>query len=214
MTEPTTRNRKPTTRKALGLIETLVAMGLLVMAIIPLMAMVVSAAASRDANEYATVATNLAREGIEVVVALRDSNWITDAAFDNGMYVANDYTFGLAFDPVASAWSFVNNPSGGAPNSFSDSLTKIYKYTATGLMVQGTVATPQPAGTVATPYRRLVTLDCICYTQATDTERIVTSGANCGADVKIGVRITSTAQWTDKGNTHNVSVVENIYDWR
>src|SRR5512133_2279008 len=109
-------------RRALGLIETIFAMGLLVTAVTALMSMVISASSARTSNEYATVAVNLAREGVEVVVAKRNENWINEAPFDTGMYVGTNYTFGLAFDPAAAAWSFVNNPVGGAPNLISDSL--------------------------------------------------------------------------------------------
>jgi len=219
MRQPKTNNQKPKTRKALGLIETLAAMGLLVMAVTPLMSMVISAGASRTSNEYMTVAANLAREGIEVVVAKRNNNWINDAAFDAGMYIGSgatsDYTFGLAFDPASSTWSFVNNPSGGAPSMITDALANVYMYTSganAGLMVQGTVAVPQPAGTSATKYSRLVTLDAVCWDGSIET--IATSNSDCGANTKIGVRITSMVQWPDKGQNHNISAVETIYDWR
>ncbi len=214
-----TRHTKLKTRRALGLIETLAAMGILVMAVTPLMGMVISAGASRTSNEYMTVAANLAREGIEVVVAKRNNNWINDAAFDAGMYIGSgatsDYTFGLAFDPSTSLWSFVNNPLGGAPSAITDALAKVYVYTSganAGLMAQGTVAVPQPAGTSVTKYSRLVTLDAICWDGS--VESIAQSGFDCGANTKIGVRVTSTVQWPDKGQNHNISAVETIYDWR
>ena len=194
-------------------------MGLLVMAITPLMSMVISASASRTSNEYMTVAANLAREGVEVVVAQRNNNWINDAAFDAGMYIGSgatsDYTFGLAFDPSTSLWSFVNNPSGGAPNVITDALAKVWIYSSganAGLMAQGTVAVPQPAGTTATKYSRLVTLDAVCWNGTIET--IAQSTSDCGSNTKIGVRITSTVQWADKGQNHNISAVETIYDWR
>ena len=209
MTHKTTKNF----RRSQGLIESIVAISILVTAIVALMAMSISAGNARLTNEYATVAADLAREGIEVVVAKRNDNWMNDLAFDDGMYTGTDYTFALAFDPVASAWSFVNNPSGGAPNAIGDALAKVYKYTGSGLMAQGTVAAPQPAGTAATPYSRLVTLDSICYDGATETT--VTSGSSCtDSNIKIGVRITSTVQWLDRGVSHNVSAIETIYDWR
>jgi len=214
-----TRHSQPVTRPGQSLIETLVAMGLLVSAVTVLMSMVISASSSRSANEYATIAANLAREGVEVVVAKRNDNWINDLAFDNGMYIgsgaSSDYTFGLAFDPAAAAWSFVNTPAGGAPNTVNDSLAKVYIYTSganAGLMVQGTVLTPKPANTANTPYSRLVTLDPICYNGTTETT--VTSGSCTGSFIKIGVRITSTVQWLIRGVAHNVSAVETIYDWR
>ena len=80
-------------RRAQGLAETVVAMTILVSAISSLVTMVVTAGMARNSNQYATVAADLAREGVEVVVAKRNDNWINDLPFDNGMYAGTDYTF-------------------------------------------------------------------------------------------------------------------------
>lgn len=212
MPQPTTKFLKLKIRRGLGLIETLVGVGVLVGAICVLISMVVSASASRISNEYATIAANLAREGIEVVVAKRNDNWINDLAFDDGMNTVNDYTFGLAFEPSTSVWTFYD-----APNAIGDATARIYKYTSgapsyVGLMVQGS---SQPSSTAITQYSRLISLDPICSTGSNESnELIVTSGSNCGANVKIGVRITSLVRWIDRGTTHSVSAIETIYDWR
>jgi type II secretory pathway pseudopilin PulG len=196
-------------RRSQGLAETVVAITILITAIASLMTMVVAASNARNANQYATVAANLAREGIEVVVAKRNDNWINDLPFDNGMYVGTDYTFELSFNPVTNVWTFDNTP-----NLITDPAAQIYMYVSPaaypGLMVQ---ASSQPTHTVSTPYSRLVTLDCICYNGT--AESIATSGSSCtGSNTKIGVRITSTVQWVYHASIHNISAVETIYDWR
>ena len=208
-----TKNIFSKTRPGLGLLETVVAMTVLTTGIVALMSMVVSAGTTRTANEYATVGANLAREGIEVVVMKRNDNWIKELPFDTGMNVGTDYTFGLAFDPSTATWSFVNNPTGGAPNTINDALASFYQYTSgvnSGLMVQAAV---MPATASATMYKRLVTLDPICSDGTTETT--VTSGSTCPAlNTKVGVRVTSMVQWSDKGVNHNITAMETIYDWR
>jgi hypothetical protein len=206
MLKPAAKKFKGKIRPGIGLIETLVAMSILVSAIVALMSMVISSATARSANEYMTVAGDLAREGVEVVVAKRNDNWINDLPFDTGMYNGTDYTSELSFNPVTSAWTF-----DFTPNLITDATTQMYKYVAPatypGLSVQ---ATSQPANTAATIYRRLVTLDNICL-----DETVVTSGSSCSAaNYKIGVRITSTVQWVDHTYNHNLSIIETIYDWR
>jgi hypothetical protein len=206
-------------RSGQGLLETVVALFVLVTGTASLLTLVTAASVSRSTNEYETVAANLAREGIEVAMSIRNNNWNYSLPFDNGMYVTTDYTFGIAFDPATSAWSLVNNPTGGAPNAITDALAKVWQYSSganAGLLAQGTVATPQPATTVATPYMRLVTFDPICLLIADGvTERIVTSGSTClGTENKVGVRVTSAVRWTERGRTHNLSAVQTIYDWR
>ncbi len=209
MFKPTARQAKLKIRSGIGLIETIVAMSVLVSAIVALMSMVIASATARSANEYQTIAGDLAREGVEVIVAKRNDNWINDLPFDTGMYSGTDYTAELSFSPATSTWTF-----DFTPNLITDAATKMYKYTAAavspavpGLMVQ---ATAQPANTVATLYRRLVTIDSICL-----DETIAVSGASCSAaNYKIGVRVNSTVQWVDHNYNHSLSIVETIYDWR
>jgi hypothetical protein len=196
--------RLSVTRRAQGMIETIVALSVLITAIVSLMSMVVSAANARNANEYATVAANLAREGVEVVVAQRNDNWINDRAFDFGMYTGTDYTYGFTLSPASGAWTGYSDP-----NLVGDPSAKIYKYVSPspylGLMVQ---AASQPAQTASTPYSRLVTMDAIC-----DDESYAISNSVCPG-IKIGVRVTSTVQWLDRGQSHRISAIETIYDWR
>lgn len=206
-------------RAGQGILETVVALFVLITGTASLLTLVTAASVSRSTNEYETVAANLAREGIEVAMSIRNNNWNYALPFDNGMYVTTDYTFGIAFDPATSAWTLVNNVAGGAPNAITDALAKVWQYSSgahSGLLAQGTVATPQPALTVATPYMRLVSFDPICLLIADGvTERIVTSGSSClGTENKIGVRVTSAVRWTERGRTHNLSAVQTIYDWR
>ena len=130
-------------RRSQGLAETIVAMTILVSAISSLVTMVVAAGTARNSNQYATVAADLAREGVEVVVAKRNDNWINDLPFDNGMYAGTDYTFELSFNPATSAWTFDSTP-----NLITDDAAKMYAYispaTYPGLMVQASARRPIP----------------------------------------------------------------------
>lgn len=209
-------------RRAQGLLETIVAMSVLITGIVSLMSMGISSSTSRSANELATVAANLAREGIEVVIAKRNSNWMIDQPFDTGLYSGTDYTFGLDFDPTTSAWTLVSGV-----NAINDALAAVYifpkaAYTGSdlsGLMVQNTVASAPAANgvtAIASNFSRMVTLDPICYDAAANPkETTVVSGSSCsGTTTKIGMRVTSLVQWSDRGMKHNVSVIETLYDWK
>jgi hypothetical protein len=173
------------------------------------MSIVVAGSIGRQSNEFQTVAANLAREGVEVIVQKRNSNWINSLAFDTGMYNGTDYTFNAIFDPALLTWTL-----GSSTNLITDATAKIYKYTSganTGLMVQ--TSGSQPGSTIVSGFSRILALDSICYDGATET--IVTSGSSCSVSPgKIGVRVTSTVQWAEKNGNHTLSVVETLYDWR
>jgi len=206
---PAIFNRKPTTyRSGQGLLETIVAMGLLITGVVSLLVVVVSSSVSRSLAETQTAATNLAREGVEVVRNMRDTNWIAGNAFDAGMVGAGfDYTFIAKFDATANAWSLISVP----PSSpLGNDLTKLYQYAAGGNMGLFVEDTTPPPGTVESVYRRVVVADPIC---ANGT--IVTSGSDCSSNGgKVGVRVAATVQWNERGRTHQATVEDRLYDWR
>jgi hypothetical protein len=204
--------KRPTIRRGQGLLETIVALSVLITGVVAIMAMVLSASLSRAMSEYESIANNLAREGVEVVVAKRNANWASDQPFDTGLYAGTDYTFGAAFDAAANSWTLTSAPADGAPNLITDPLARIFK-ASSGLMLQGTPAIPQPPGSSVTIYRRLLTLDPICSDGT--TEQIVTSGSSCPSGTnKIGIRVNSTVGWTEHGRSHSASAIETVYDWR
>jgi hypothetical protein len=200
-------------RPGQGLLETIVALSVLTTGAVALVSLVISASVSRSFAEGETVAVNLAREGIEVTRSIRDTNWITGSAFDLGLYGAgSDFTSVPVWDPVANAWSLAATPNA---NAITDSGAILYRYTAAGGGAQGsfvqTTAGSAPANTVATNYRRLVTADEIC----SDYTTVMSSGSTCGgALTKIGRRVRSMVQWTERARTHSITVEERIYDWR
>ena len=73
--------------KELGftIVETLVALVVLSMAIIPALYLSTKAVDISEEIRDDLVAAGLAQEGIEVVRAIRDTNWFTGLAFDNSL---------------------------------------------------------------------------------------------------------------------------------
>ena len=112
------------------LVETLVSLVLLSMAIIP--ALILSTRAVNIAYDVrdTLTASGLAQEGIEVVRAMRDTNWFNDLEFDNGL---TDGSYRVEWDSV-SLLPLSGNPvlnlnnglytySGGNGTIFSRALT-------------------------------------------------------------------------------------------
>lgn len=157
----------------------------------------------RDTDEV--VAVNLAREGIELAKEVRDSNWLAGNAFDVGLANGVDYTAtpiweGTLLAPATGpSFSFVANTLGDADARVITTTAGLFANANAAASIDGT----------ATKYFRLLTFHPIC---SDDTTR--DSGADCGGMTKIGVRVEAHVQWTRKTGLGDLTLYEDLYDWR
>jgi len=75
-------------QKGQSLIETMVAISVIIIGLFSIFALASFSLSSQGASKTQIVATNLAREGIEVVRNIRDSNWL---AIDAGVLLPSDW---------------------------------------------------------------------------------------------------------------------------
>lgn len=129
-----------------GLLESIVAIGVVITGLIGAISLINFSLRSTDITENRMIALNLSWEGIEVVVNLRDTNYLEDQPYNT--VIDQGTTAILEFDEASNTWFF-----DFAPSDFSDNGTRFYR--ENGLYVQ---ATQTPAG-VATPFKRLVYLN-------------------------------------------------------
>lgn len=88
--------------KGQSLLETVIAIGIILIGIVPLVALTtMTARAGRLAAEQ-TIATELASEGIEVVRNIRDSNWLEGEAWNNGL---SDGQYVIQFTTSPPNWN-------------------------------------------------------------------------------------------------------------
>lgn len=176
-----------------SLLEAIFAIGLLLIAVTAILGLAISNTAGQSASELQLVANNLAREGIEVVRNVRDTNWLADQAWDTGLI--SDGTAVPKFDPSTNTWTTdftFNGP------------TTVYK--SGGIYIQG-------GSGQLTIYSRLLTLKNIC--QAADgTETIIAAGDACVASLKIGLKIESQVNWSERGRSHTVTLTDLLYAWK
>lgn len=121
-------------QRGFTLIETLVSLVILTVALIPILNL--SSSASRVSSEIQDnlVASGLAQEGVEVIHALRDTNWFNNLAFDSGLGNGNyrvewnsTSMLSLGSSPALNLNNGHYTYSGGTPTKFSRtiSITKI-----------------------------------------------------------------------------------------
>ena len=102
-----------------SLIELVVAISVILIGVVSTLVLSLTTIRGGKASEMQVVATNLAREGIEVVRQKRDSNWLEiessslpSSQWDQGLKNGNDYTAIARFDASTSSWT-LDYPNGG-----------------------------------------------------------------------------------------------------
>lgn len=191
-----------------GLLETTIAMGVIVTALFASFTLVLAHRRAADEAVLRLGAVQAAREGVEVVRAIRDGNWLAgDRSWDAGIAGAGvDYTAVARFDG-ASTWVLAYGP-----NTIEADGARIVR----AVVGTDTFLTQDPAGAggAPTPYRRLIAVDPICAA-ADGSLEAVTSGKTCIAgQQKIGIRVRSTVRWSSRGGAHDVAAEETLFDWR
>ncbi len=167
-------------------------------------------------NTHRVIAADLAREGVEIVRNIRDSNWLAleanaDAdpstplttelyAWDQGLDRQN---FLVEYDHQ-SIIPFTNPPA-SLEAAVGDSESKLYLL---GDFYK------HGGSSQASLFSRAVNLQAICWDEVADTESVSNNLSCNGADEKIGLQIISRVRYSYGGRINNIDAVEKIYNWR
>jgi len=198
-----------------SLMEMLIAIFILIVALTATIVLVVTSInAGRDSINK-LIATNLAREGVEVVRNIRDGNWIEPTnteAWDAGLDI------GPVVVPIIVPFNLIaDSISMDTATDFNDQKAQIYFSEANNFYYQKTVS---PAEDQVNFYR-LIYLNNICH-DSNNNEMIAEIGNadNCGAgdytgyDDKVGIRVVSEVRWPNPTSGRKVQVEERLYNWQ
>lgn len=152
---------KITQESGQSIIETTVAIGVILTAVVGMISLVSLTLRSTDSTVNRLIAQNLSWEGVEVAVNYRDSNYLAGDPYNIGLDGGGDTTAIVTFDEASNVWVI-----DFGPNDFTDPATILYR--EGGLYRQGTVT---PTG-IPTEFRRLVTLDNSVPDQITVTSTV------------------------------------------
>ena len=192
-------------QKGQGLLEALIATTIIVVGLSGIIGLAGNNLVASNISTGELLAVNLAREAVEVVTNLRDSNYLdNEIEWNDGLDTGtNDREGIIKYDDINHTWSvdFL-----GLNTDFTDSATIVYLDSTTGLYRQNNL---EVSGWEATPYRRLVYLYRIC---GTDIDTFLENGQCPGGAV--GYRILAKVQWDDHGNTRELSLEKRIFNWR
>lgn len=189
-------------------IEAMVAITVIITSISSSLALIQSSITATRVGGMQVAAANLAREGIEVVRGLRDTNWLRSQSFQVGLVdAAGVKTARPILDAQSGAWTI------------SFEATSLTSPNAAVYMMDDGVhlqADSQPAASAVSPYARVLTLQHICRDGSTGSERHVGSTATClGSETLAGLAVASTVRWRAIGGQfQTLTAEERLYDWR
>ena len=192
-------------KKGLGLIEAIIALAVILTGVISgltLTAYNLNASASSEAR---LIAANLAREGLEVVRQLRDSNWLAGNPWYQDIVEEGEYRFTVEFDPESNLWATVAQAESLADCDlcflYLDETNGVYSHNAAGAL---------------TRYQRLLVKREICWDPTVASEALLEEGEECvdyGAPL-VGWQVESQVAWTDSSGSNAITLTDKIYDWR
>ena len=190
-----------------GLLETVIAIGIIVTGVVGTMNLTISNQTSSSDAQDRLIAVNLAREGVEVIRNIRDTNWLSceiASCNDWDEYLTSGtITIGtLLFDPDTNTWIM-----DFTADSIDHNNARVWRRNAgdyIGAMFQSDEAVPSNAA--LTGYNRIIELHSIC------DDKTITS--SCGAKEKIGIRVQSTVKWENRGKPLELTAEERLFNWR
>lgn len=201
------------------LIELLIAISVFMLGIMGAFSLSLNNLNTAKENSQRVIAANLAREGIEIVRNIRDSNWLAREAnadsdsntaaleiyeWDHGFEVSNfrvDYLTGLM--PFSAPAPADLDSAIALPEAKLNLSNGFYRHLDNS---NGT-------------FSRAINLRAICLDKTNTlapTETVVPSLDCSGVAniVKIGFQVTARVSYTYGTKTNTIDAVENIYNWR
>lgn len=189
-----------------GMIELLVTIIILSIGIFSLMNLMANLVRADQFNTIDMISLNLAREGVEVVRNIRDSNWLAGQNWQAGLAQGNDYTAILDYDLTTDSWDF-----DFSIDSIDDEKTTLYYDANSNLYIHDTTD-------FKTQYKRIITLKPVCLDTASANEKIVRQeGQFClTTEEKVGIEVHSQVRWQDPSSQkkRDKILVNTIYNWR
>jgi Tfp pilus assembly protein PilV len=201
------------------LVETVIAIGVAMFGLLSILSLNTSSLLVTESSEYEFLATQFAREGIETVRAIRDSNWLkyeTDSttAWNAGLVSGTDYT-AILQNPVTSTYlDFTTNSisqtcTGASSSTYTCAsiwydTAQLYYY-----QTNSTLFNPSGATVRSTSFKRIIDLN-----STDNTERVITTGSCLGTETQVGIAAVSQVEYPARTTTATYTLEEYLYDWK
>jgi len=211
------------------LIELIIAIGVFTLGIMGVLGLAVSNYHDSQDNVDRVIAINLAREGLELIKNVRDSNWLRIDG--NQLCGFSPCTWDSGFDNVSDYMVMAYNDSDGWPNFLIDCNQSIescvngYITSNAGvkLYINGFGNYDHDNTGNSTKFSRVIKISKICLIAGGSIneggdphnfEYAVDMDTDCGvSETHIGFNLISHVQWEDNG-TQTAEISSSIYNWK
>ena len=194
--------KKILSQSGMTFMEVIVAVTVLIVGVIGGLTLTIFNLNTSVASEGKLMAANLAREGIEVIRQFRDSNWLGNDDWNNGFSGIGRLI--VEFDPAGNIWSITEVDVAGI---VSCTECQLYYDSADGIFSHSSAGE-------ATGYKRLITINEICWQDSIEDEAVLNYGSQCSANTLVGYQLTTEVVWRDNNLDRTLSIIDRIYDWR
>jgi len=195
-----------------SLLELLIAITVLVTALVATVVLIINSIEAGKASRNKLIGTNFAREGIEIVRNIRDSNWIdpNGVNWDDSLIGVADST---AIPIIDGSSDITLNFS---VDAFTDGDAQIKVNSSQ--YVQGLSLTDED-----TSFFRLLYINPICQDNSDPVNEKIADKENtdsCGEgehtdyDNKVGIRIISEVRWPVPDSKRKVVIEDRLYNWQ
>ncbi len=219
--------RKQATNFGFTILELLLALSVLSVGIMAAFTLSISNLQTAKNNYQRILAVNLAREGIEIVRNIRDTNWLKidknvadcDNFAGNGIEACT-WDFGLdrEYSAVDYLSPYLLMTHGGV-----DTVEECYADDDCALKIDNNMYVNGQNGSMSN-MARLVHLQAICFDYDQDAYMSYEEGSSYVSldlvcddldyEIMVGLRVTAEVYWISNGQPHTVELVEDLYNWR
>jgi len=228
------------TQSGFSLLETVLAIGIILFGLISLISLSTNSFVSGEITSAEFAAANFAREGIEVVRAHRDSNWLAYASnpttgpkwneklsrVDPTEPGGIDYTAIISLDPTLPGYfdfspDAIGDTCPGASASVYD-CSRVWLHPTASLYFQAgkdSYPTFNPSLYEEQSYSRIISLYPICRNKSVETDEQFIFTGTCLSTLgplyeQVGIDVISTVEWTTRGQDANYALEEYLYNWQ
>lgn len=201
------------------LIELIITIGVLTIGILGSFSLAIANSNNNKANKDRVIAGNLAREGLELVRNIRDSNWLrldSNISCDGGATICS-------FDSRSLEDRFIlvdyNNYSEGvsicaAYSSLEECLNNCRNDNSCLLYIDGQTFYSHDNSGISTNFYRVVHIRSICL-DASGALPVEYVRDTCQvSEEKVGIQAIVRIDWNRTGKLYNLELMDKFYNWR
>ncbi|OGL66626.1 hypothetical protein A3B21_02980 [Candidatus Uhrbacteria bacterium RIFCSPLOWO2_01_FULL_47_24] len=189
-------------KRGFGLLETIIALGVIITGLVSVISLSIANLTNERDTAMRYQAVNLAREGIELVRNIRDSNWLAGTDTWQGIPPGGgDFT--IQFNPETQKFAFA--PAGGEESVEGARVAQC----GDGIYIQ-------PSSFICdkiTPFSRTLNLtfkSCVGEFSGDEFASVCEAAGN--PTPPVALEISSTVSWNQ--GAKNITITDILYDWR